>query len=171
MIWNPIDEPVDYVLIAGVRSPGIAELQGFSSPRRWDKRGGYALSGSTLVYRGVDLAEGKLLLRLSTVEHWAGWSEFSRLVQRAPLGERARSMDISHPFLEELGIRSVVVKDVLQPVETADGEWTVEIQLLEFRRPEFALATPEGSQDRPTDPYEIQIAEESAVLARELAAE
>lgn len=149
MSFNPIDSPQDFVILAGQRSPGIAELQGWTSPRRWDERRGYALSGATLVYRGNALAAGKLILRLYTVEHFTGWESFREIVQRAPSGERPRSMEISHPILEDLGVRSVVVEDVKQPEKGRAGEWIVEISLKEWRRTEVALARPDGSEELP----------------------
>lgn len=152
MTFNPISAPIDYVVLAGRRSPGLAELQGFSSPRRWDERRGYALSGGTLIFRGVGLARGKLLLRLLSEQDFEDWRAWSELVQRPPLGERARALDISHPILEDLGIRSVVVEDVKQPTQSADGEWLVEIALIEYRRPLLALSRPDGSEDRPPEP-------------------
>jgi hypothetical protein len=150
--FNPISAPIDYVVLAGRRSPGLAELQGFGTPRRWDERRGYGNSGGTLIYRGVALARGKLLLRLISDQDFEDWAAWSELVQRAPLGERARALDISHPILEDLGIRSVVVEDVKQPTQTADGEWTIEIPLIEYRPPQRALSRPDGSEDRPPEP-------------------
>lgn len=165
MTWNPLTEPVNHVILAGQRSPGIAELQGFSSPRRWDERRGYALSGATLVFRGVGLAHGKLLLRLYTPQDWDDWSTFSTLVQRPPLGERARAMDISHPILEALGVRSVVVEDVKQPTETGTGgEYTIEISLIEHRRLQITPARTEGSEDQPTDPVDRTIGNLEAIV-------
>jgi hypothetical protein len=147
-VWNPITEPVDYVLLADQRSPGLAELQKASSPRRWDERRGYGLSGARVVYRGIALSHFTLLLRLYTVEDWDAWHEWKALVQRAPDQTRPRALDFSHPITDELGIRSVVVENVLQPVQTADGEWTIEIGLIEYRTPTPALLRPDGSVTR-----------------------
>jgi hypothetical protein len=165
MSWNPLTQAVDYVKLAGQRTPGIAELQGFDSPRRWDVRRGYALSGSTLVFRGVGLAErGKLVIRLYTEQDWEDWHAFAPLLQRPPIGERARALDISHPITEELGIRSVVVSNVSQPMQTGDGEWTIEVALLEHRRPQLQLARTEGSAERTTDPVDQTIERLSGIV-------
>lgn len=165
MTWNPISEPQDFVLLAGQRTPGLAELTGFDSSRRWHVRKGYGLSGATVVFRGIDLAEkGKLLIRLTTEEDWADWEAFAPLVQRPPIGERARALDISHPITDGLGIRSVVVKNVHQPTQTGDGEWTITIELIEYRRPEYALARPEGSEAQELDAAERQMAVNSTTI-------
>ena len=120
------------------------------------------------MYRGIGLAHFKLMLRLYTTEDWNAWHEWKSVVQRAPLGERPRALEIEHPQLADLGITSVVVEDVLQPVQTGDGEWTIEVKLAEFRRPEFTLTRPEGSQDRPTDPVD-QYIEQLSGQVQELA--
>ena len=149
MAFDPVAAPVDYVLLAGSRSPGIATIDGASSPRSWDERRGYGLSGATLVYKGLKLAKFTLELKLVTSEDFAAWDSWRPIVQRPPAGQRPRALDIEHPITEMLGIRSVVVEDVLQPKQTGDGEWTIEIKLLEFRAPARAVVRPEGSADRP----------------------
>ncbi len=161
MTFQPLTSPVDKVILAGRESPGIAEIQGFSSPRRWDERRGYGLSGATVVFRGLALGRGKLILRLITEQDWEDWQAWAPLVQRPPSGERARALDISHPILEDLGIRSVVVEDVKQPTPSGEtGEYVIEIALIEYRRPEVALARPDGSDDRLPEP---QTPEERAI--------
>jgi hypothetical protein len=152
MPFNPIDAPIDYVLLAGRRSPGLAELTGWSSPRNFDERRGYGLTGATVVFRGIGLASGKLIIRLLSAEDWSDWEGFRTLVQRPLLGERARPFEIQHPILEDLGVIAVVVTDVKQPTQTGNGEWTIEIDLKEYRRPTPAISRPEGPEDRPPEP-------------------
>jgi hypothetical protein len=168
--WNPIDAPINYILLTGQKSPGIADVEGASSPRKWDERNGYGLSGSTVVFTGLGLAKFVVRLRFYTAEHWAAWAVWQPLVAKPPMGSRPRALDIWHPHLEELGIKSVVVEDVSQPKQTADGEWTVEIKFIQWRRPKLALAKPEGSQAKPTDPYD-QLIERLTTQVQELAAE
>lgn len=138
--WNPLEQPVNYALVGGRRTPGLCDIEGAGSPRQWDERRGYGVSGATLVYRGLRLASFALKLRLYSPEDWQGWHDFAPTVSRPPTGERAQALDIVHPILEEVGIRSAVVEDVLAPQQTGDGEWTVEIRMREFRRPEVTTA-------------------------------
>jgi hypothetical protein len=58
-----------------------------------------------------------------------------------------------------LNIHSVVVEYVEQPKQVADGEWAVEIGLIEYRRPTLALARPDGSdtQQQSVDPIDARI--------------
>lgn len=171
MAFDPITSPVDHVVLSGQRSPGIAEITGATSPRRWDERRGYALSGSTVIFRGVGLARFKIVLRLLTPEHWAEWATWSQLVQRPPPLERARALDISHPILEDLGIRSCVIETVGQPVQASQGggEWSIEIACIEYRRPTPAIARPDGSDDRlpePEDPADRAIRDLAGINQR-----
>lgn len=147
MPFNPLLEPVDYIMLAAQQSPGLATITGASSPRRWDKRKGYAQTGARVVFRGVDLASFTVTLRLYSDLDWKNWHGWRPLVQRPPVGERARAMDIYHPMLEDLGIKSVVVEDVSQPRQTADGEWSIDIKFIEYRRPLPRVAPIDSSEE------------------------
>lgn len=160
--WNPIASPCDYILLANTRSPGVADVVGAGSPRKWDKRDGIGLSGSFSVFTGRDLAEFSVRLRLYSESDWADWYAWKPLVDKMPTkrtgkGKDSGVMDIWHPFLEALDIKSVAVVDTLQPEQTGDGEWTIEIKFIEWRQPKVALATPEGAAADPVDPVEEQI--------------
>lgn len=170
MAWNPLVAPVDYIKLSGERSPGLAEVYGGSSPRKWDERGGYGLSGSTLVFRGVGLAKFSVRLKLYTEEDWAAWTAWKALVDKPPLGTRARAQDIWHPLLEQIGVTSAVVEEVSQPEQGEAGEWVITIKFIEYRRPKVALAKPEGAKATPADPVD-QVIERLANQVQELAAE
>lgn len=158
MTFNPITEPVDYILLANRRSPGIAVLSNVTSPRRWDERRGYGLSGARVVFRGIGLARPIVTLRLLTEADFDAWHDWRSIVQRPPTGERGRlALDIWHPILEDLGITKVVIEDVLQPKQVADGEWNIDIKMIEFRLPTPSLITAESANERPTDPGDLTI--------------
>ncbi len=170
MTFNPIDDPVDHILLANTRSPGLATIDGASTPRQWDQRRGYGLTGSTVIYRGNRLSPFVVQLKLLTTQDWEDWEDFRQIVQRAPAGERSRAMDIWHPILVDLGIVSVVIEDVTQPRKDGDTNvWLIDIKCLEFRLPVFDLAQPEGSDERPDDPVDRYI-EELTGQVQELAA-
>jgi hypothetical protein len=74
------------------------------------------------------------------------------------VGERGRlAKDIWHPILEDLGIVKVVVEDVSQPRQVADGEWNIEIKFIEFRRPRPTLETAVASEESSNDPADQTI--------------
>ncbi len=152
MTFNPEIAPVDFILLANQRSPGLAVISNANSPRRWDERKGYALSGSRVIFRGIGLARPIVTLRLLSFEDWVDWHLWRPLIQRPPVGERSKALDIWHPILEDLGIISVVVEDILQPKQVADGEWNIDIKFIEFRRPKRTLETVGSSKERSNDP-------------------
>lgn len=166
MTWNPLDTPVDFVLLGGQRSPGIAEITGANSPRRLKEFKGFHLEGARVIFRGVDLAHPILTLRLYTADDWDGWHRFSRLVREPPVGKRAKAIDIWHPLLEMNGIRAVMIQDVGQPQQTADGEWTVQIKMTESRPLKRNLETIDGSDNKKKDALDKALAD--ARLANEL---
>lgn len=157
MAFDPTKAPVDYILLAGRKSPGIADIERANSPRAWDERRGYGLSGATTIFRGVRLSHFTVKLRLYTAEHFAEWAGFAALVQKPPIGERPKQLEIWHPILEDLGIVACGVEDVKQPVQTRDGEWTIEIAFIEYRKLTTALSRPDGAQARPVDPIDRHI--------------
>jgi hypothetical protein len=170
--WNPIEQPTDYALIAGKRTPGLCDVVGAGSPRAWDERRGYGLSGSTVVFRGTRLADFTLRLRLYTVDDWSAWAEFKPTVLRPPAGERARALDIVHPQLAEVEIAACVIKDVKAPVKTSpEGEWTIEIMCQEFRRPVVAVAPIGSSAPRVESYAEGQAMDELKRASDDFAAE
>ncbi len=170
--WDPIAQPIDYVLVAGQRTPGLCDVQNAGSPRQWDERRGYGLSGASLVFRGIGLASFTLRIRLYSEQDWTDWHAFAPVVQRPPTGERATALDVVHPILEEVGIRSAVVEDLLAPAQGEDGEWTIEIRMKEFRgRPEVTVAPVEGSAVRVESNHVIQQEARVAALEGQLRSE
>jgi hypothetical protein len=174
MSFRPLTAPIDYIVLAGRRSPGLATIEGASTPREFDERRAFGMGFSLLRFRGVKLARFKVLLRLITVDHWDDWHVWKEVVARPeiaadprrPTRPRAPPMEIEHPILADMGIGSVVVENVAQPIQTADGEWTIEIAMIEYREPVRQLEQPSGTVDKPEiDPVEAEIARNDAIIA------
>lgn len=162
MTWDPIASPCDYILLAGKKSPGIAELRGASSVRKWDEREGFGISGAFSVFKGRGLAHFSVILRLYSAQDWLDWYAWKAVVDKLPTrrggaGKDSGTLDIWHPLLEALDIKAVAVAEVMQPDQTNDGEWSIEIKFLEFRHPKITLAKPEGAAATPVDPVEEDI--------------
>jgi hypothetical protein len=154
--WTPLHRPINYVEFAGVRTPGMAEVVGASSPRKWEKVESVGWSGAFLKYHGLELSSFSVHVRLYTRAEWLAWHRFAPLVHRVPLGRFQKPIDVWHPLLEMLGIHSVVVEDVTQATQNEDV-WEIEIKLIEYRSPHVALAAARGSQATPDDPIEADI--------------
>lgn len=166
MTYKPLDNPVDYILLAGQRSPGLATVTNANSGRDLQERKGFGLGGAHVVYKGIKLVKPKVILRLVTPEDFDGWEQWKPLLDRAPTGTRARAMDIWHPVLEDQGVTAVLVEDVGQLERTKeDGEWSVTISFCEYRPPMPALSTPSGSDTTTLNANELAITAREAEIA------
>lgn len=158
-LWNPLDEPQDWVDFAGQQTPGLADVVGAGTPRSWDERDSYAVAGAFLVYHGKKLSHFSVRVRLYTTQDWDDWWAFLPFINKLPRrGRPAQAIDITHPLLAALNIRAVVVEDILQPEQTADGEWTIEIKLIEFRAPVISVAKADAAKATPADPEDAEVA-------------
>lgn len=156
--WDPLRYGIDYFLLEGQQSPGIARVAGFGPPPKWEERNGYGLSGSTLVYLGNGLAKWDTEIELYTVEDWAAYNAWKGLLQVSKPGAFAKAKDFWHPFLEEHEIRSAVLLKRGFPKQVADGLWVVKLEWMQYRRPKLSLQKPEGSKaTEPTDPVDQYI--------------
>jgi hypothetical protein len=145
---NPLTNPdaYDYAVIAGKKTPGLLQVVGAGSPRTWDKRKGMGLSGAWLFYMGDDLSEFSLVIRIWTKEQWAEWEQFYPLLQKAPVGTKPKALEIFHPHLAPLGIKAIVVRDVMAPEQTDDGMWEIEVKVTQFRAPKPAIGKPDAAK-------------------------
>lgn len=157
MPHDPLNNPVDYIKLGGVVSPGFADVIGAGNPRTYDERKGYGLSGAFVVFKGIKLCHFSVKIRLYTDEDWAGWRRFSPVLRRPPVGERPKALSIWHPQLEDCDIKAVVIEDCDAGEQTADGEWTFTIKMCEFRKPKVGLAKPEAAAAEPLDPVDQKI--------------
>lgn len=151
---NPLDNPelYDYFVLARQKSPGLCDVSGANAPRNWDIRNGYGLSGATIVYTGDGLAKFTIRLFFWETDHFVAWEKFRVLVKKPPRGVRPKAMDISYPYLEELGITSVVVDDELQWTQPAAGLFVKDIKFNQYRAPLPMVGKPDGSQSKANEP-------------------
>lgn len=156
MAWNPYSAPVDYVLMSGKRTPGIASVWGAGQPLKWDERAGYGYSGATLWFIGAGLSHFEVRIELRTEQDFDNLSTFLPILA-APRGTRPKVIAIWHPFLEMLKIVAVAVEDVSQPTEKDPGVYEVVIKLAQWRRPKLTLVKPDASKaavtEDPIDKY------------------
>lgn len=160
---NPHETVVRYITLDGQKSPGIATITGGGPPPKWNERSGYGLSGATLVFTGLGLAEFTVSLELYELNaegksDWEEWESWSKLLAPPEPGRRAKARDVWHPFLAALKVRSCVIDGPIPiPEEVTDGVWGVQIKFKQYRRLKMNLAKPEGSTATPQDPVDQRI--------------
>lgn len=170
--WDPITQPVDKIRLSGVDSPGLCEITGAGSPRKWDEVESAGWSGGAVIYHGIRLSHFTVNLYLYDPQDWIDWDRFRPLVMRAPMGSLPRTHTIWHPVLAEVGIAACVVEDVKAPVQVDDGVWLIEIPMIESRIPKKgAVVKPTGAdastEDDPRERLIDQLLKVRDALANE----
>lgn len=135
----------DYVIFGVKKTPGVCEILELNSPRNWQVNAGYGLSGASTVFTGNAPSTFKIKLTMWTSEHFEDWGSLVRLyLQPALPGMRPKAIGVKHPVLSlpPFNITSIVVTDVLAPVQDDNGGWTATISCLEYRKPRPVLQKP-----------------------------
>ena len=164
MTWNPLQTPVDFAILSGVKTPGIAVVLGANSPRKWEELQSFGWSGATLRFAGVGLSVFSIKVRLYTVADWAAWNEqMEPLLLRPPSGKKPRALACWHPFLLAKQIFACIVEDVEGPEQVEDGVWEHTIKCKQYRERRFQLAKPAAVKDEPKDPVDDLIEQKTDV--------
>ena len=165
LTWDPLNSPVDQCTIAGYLTPGLCEVTGASSLRKWEEQAGYAMAGAIVFYRGVALSHFTMTFRLFTEQHWQQWADIRPILMRKPkVGATTLALDVDHPVLNEVGISQMVIEEIAAPEQTEDGVWTIELKCIEWRRYTLAAAKADGAEATPVDPLQVEIGELSSEI-------
>lgn len=170
---------LDFIVINGDPCPGKCTVQKPNSPRGWDERQGYGMSGATLAPKGDPLAKFSVLVEIWSGTDYLIWKEFcakhftKNVVKGGGLGSPPRALGIYHPELAAppISISEVVVEDIISNGQDEDGLWSWEIKFIQYRAPVKITQKPTGavpaaSNDAPTATTAIQ--RENVQLAQTL---
>lgn len=158
--WNPLEEPVDFVLLNGLPTSGVIDFGEVARKYNWSKLNGPGLAGGFVVYRGQELIEFDLLLRLYDETDWAVYNTILPLLQKPTNAFRPQALTISHPLLDMLSppLRAVVCSAVTLPQKTGeDGLYTAKVSLIEYRKPKVSYGAPQSAAETTTDPVDKRI--------------
>jgi hypothetical protein len=135
-----------HIVLASLKSPGVCRVRGANSPRDWDIRKGYGLTGATIVYTGDNLAKFSVDIQLWEDSQFLEWEIFAKILEK-PKTRIAPALGIQHPMVNMApwGITSVVVEDVDQFEDNDEGLFMATIHFIQFRKPLPMLARPVAS--------------------------
>lgn len=150
---NPADthKLYDQFVLAGKKSPGVCHFKGL--PKRelgWEKQKAKGEDGASVVNNGVDLAEFSVELELwkdSYRDEFTEWDKWRPILETQIKEGSKSALDIYHPQLAELGIKSVVVKSWTAPSPDGKGAGIAEITFLEYApKKKKSAGSPKGSK-------------------------
>lgn len=140
----PTSAEHNYVVVAGIPSPGRAQFTGVSTNYKWDSQPSYGMSGATQIFRGRDISKFTLTITMWRREHFVQWAIFAKLLE-PPSPTKPLVVSMSHPVLAAAGISAIAVESVGQPERQSNGLWVATIKLMEYRPPARALVKPRGA--------------------------
>jgi len=137
---------LNYVVIAGKRSPGVVRISGAEQIFNWDIQTGYALDGARTIFKGRGVAHPTLTFTLAAYDDVAAWSDF-RSVFKPPSDKQPFWIMIDHPIFSdaEIGKNGFGVEKVGSPERGEGGPWIVTVNLVEYRPPIQNMVKPRGS--------------------------
>lgn len=180
-ILPPYELALNYFMLGGEKSPGKCEVRGASREWVWAELAGWGLDGASLILRRRMLPEFEIDVRLTTQTDLENWDDFYSKVLQSPASgrkDRSRGLGIYHPRLARIGIGSVVILRVSQPVQGKGGSETFTIKMKEYRSPKFILTKPNGTipgaakkTPKAKDALDVAIEQETAKVKRLTAAD
>jgi hypothetical protein len=150
--WDPLEHSINKVWLAQMWSPGICDIEGADSVRKYESVEAYGESGALLNFKGVDAARFRIRLRLYTSADWSDWQSFRLRIFAPPTDTKPQALDVWHPLLWDQGIHRLVIENFVQPIQTDDGVWTAELRCIEWRMLQPALTRVAGSKATANDP-------------------
>lgn len=142
----------DTFLLGGQPCPGKATLIAGDSPRPWDIRKGYAMSGATVVPAGDDLSHPVFAVEMWDPADWPLFQAFAakylaKSVRFKPGTVVPVALGIYHPVLASPPwlITEVVVENVTVPKQDDTGMWMLEIHFLDYRKVKPAPPKPDAA--------------------------
>lgn len=141
---------VDSITLANVQAPGKWTLMRGPKQYGWEVRKGTYLSGATVIPTGDELVEAEFLVEIWDPLDFVAFRAFRASYLKKPLigvagAPTAAALGIDHPELQDLGVASVVVREVNPVTNDGFGVWTTTVKFLQYRPPQPALGRPDAT--------------------------
>jgi hypothetical protein len=176
---------VDTFTIASFKMPGKWTLLDAPKVFAWPVYAGYGLAGAVLGPPGEPLIVAKFRGEMWEPADYALYKEIRRAILVKPvfsLGGALLSaaLGISHPELNALGVKSVVMAEIRPTIQEDTGLWVAHVDFLQYRPPLPALPrpkveippiappnpTPKNALEIEADKLNAQILAQKAALAK-----
>lgn len=148
-------DDVDYVIINGIRSPGVATVLNLQKPRKYEVRAGFAQDGATAVYIGNEPATWDVEIGIwkfgdpvleamdptAAISQLTKWKAFALALDLPPKGVAGKALSFLHPvtLAPPFNIKSALCTNITGFEQKEPGFWTCTISFMEFRPPTPAL--------------------------------
>lgn len=129
----------DVITLAGVQSPGVVSLSGHERAVKWDRKEAGGQDGESTTRKGVEACEFTATFSLVIdpsigLDEEIMWREgFLPVLNATFNGTLPQAVDIYHPDLVDVGIKSVVVRKIGGLVRDGKGGSKVTVTFLEYR--------------------------------------
>lgn len=141
---DPTSSALNYVVVAGIPSPGRAKLTGLRIPYKWNVQEAYGRSGARSTFIGRGIIKFTLTIALWLPEHFIQWIPFAKVLE-PPTTLKPFTVKMIHPLLSAAGIDSVGLEGLGVPERQDNGMWISTSQVIESRPLKPALVTPRGA--------------------------
>lgn len=152
---NPIDDEdlFDVIELGGVTSPGqVVSISGHERKINWDVKEGQGQSGASSTLKSIPLRTFTVTIFLADGDDLSPWPAWRGLCLSTITGPKPKALDIYHPDLAVVGIKSAVLASLGGPQHDGKGGQTVAIVFQEYAPPKPKGGTATGSKAKGPDP-------------------
>ena len=153
---NPIQNAEDWdkVQIGLYESPGVCVVSGAERKYGWDVKKGKGTQGATLTFNESPPVEFSIKFMLWEIDHFVQWSTFRTLFKYDPTKKATTAIDIYHPSLADIDVKSVVCKKIGAIEHEGKQLYSVTVDLIEYHPPpkKSAVSTPDTSKPNANTP-------------------
>jgi hypothetical protein len=150
-------DDLDHILLSNVRSPGVCKLNGFGLKPKWDVKDADGQTGASSSLKGMSIRQGSIDFFLGndgdgSVNDFAAWEDFERLIYSSVSGTTPVALQIYHPDLARANLTAVCLgpEGVSLPMYDGRGGATYSVSFIEYKPPKpkktaKAVAKPSSS--------------------------
>ncbi|SRR5258708_2215308 len=153
---DPISNAQDWdkIQLGLTTSPGICIINNAERKYGWDIKRGKGTLGGTVTFNESPPVEFSIQFLLWEPQHFIQWSTFRTLFKYDPTKKTTTAIDIYHPSLADIDIKSVVCKSLGGIKHDGKQLYSIDVELIEYHPPpkKSAVSTPDTSKPNANTP-------------------